>query len=277
MIANFLPNKIYTVSERFVTEKLLELLFNKTLDSHRAKLNSPRWIIIELLQVFNDWQRNKIKNFERTVRPLIHETLKLIDNDDTIDFTPLEKSYFNTLLNQCTEKNFNLQLFACRTILDTNTNYIEKLFLKIFNEVENLNSKNVNPSDLSELSKYLDILASELINQGYSKGYLYTRVSRLFSDNNNLDFKTAFEEFATLKTKISESFIVVFRLRKLSGGPRKIAIKTSLELTAEQVEHLSKINEKTDSFFAKNDEFSYFIGIEIDGIDYLRWPNFRGQ
>lgn len=97
MIANFTPNNFFTTAERFMAEKMLELFFSRTLDSHRAKLNNPRWVLIELHQVLSDWHHGKIKSFDKTVTPVIFETLKFIEEDNLLIFKPLEIKYYKEL------------------------------------------------------------------------------------------------------------------------------------------------------------------------------------
>lgn len=269
MISNFKPNKKYSVAEKFMAEKLLELFFYKTMDTYRAKLNNPYWILIELYQVLIDWDRKKIKNFERTICPVILETIKFIENDETLNFLPVNKKYFTELLGKADNKNYQQLAYATKLLIEKNKDYANKLFITIDEEIGDLNKKIIMPQDLEKLNNHLDFLATELINQGYSKGYLYFVISKLFSDNAQKDFSDALNEIKSLSTRESEKFLVVFKLLKLGGGNKKIDIKTQLEINEEKIKELSQINDKSQAFFSKRGDFTYFIAVTLKGLDYL--------
>ena len=128
MISNFKPNKTYSIAEKFLAEKLLELFFNKTLDSHRAKLNNPYWILIELYQVLCDWDKKKIKNFDKTICPVILETLKFIEKDETLDFLPVNKKYFKEILGKANGKDYQQLSYANKLLIEKNKDYANNLF-----------------------------------------------------------------------------------------------------------------------------------------------------
>src|SRR5690242_18026272 len=118
MIANFAPNNSFSTAERFFAEKMLELLFSRTLDSHRAKLNNPRWALVELHQVLSDWHHGKIKSFQRTIAPVIHETLKFIEEDNLLRFKPLEIKFYKELLGKASEKHYHQLSYATKILID---------------------------------------------------------------------------------------------------------------------------------------------------------------
>ena len=152
------------------------------MDSHRAKLLNPRWVLVELLQVLTDWHHGKIKAFEKTIKPVIFECLKIIKDDHILEFKPVDPKYYKELLRSTTDKNYHLLLFATKILIDENQNFSEKLFSGIEAEINRLNTEELEVAKLKTLSKYLGYIATELINQGYSKGYLYSITSRIFSE-----------------------------------------------------------------------------------------------
>ena len=128
MIANYIVNPLYTQAERFLAEKMIEVVFYKTIDSHRARLNNPRYILQEIKFVLRDWHANKIKNFEKTIRPVILEALQLLKDDKALVYAKVDKSYFHSLLGGCSDKNY-LQLYhAVNLVLEANKNYLKCLF-----------------------------------------------------------------------------------------------------------------------------------------------------
>ncbi len=269
MIANFTPNKVYTISERFLAEKLLELFFNRTLDSHRAKLHNPKWILIELHQVLSDWAQGKIKAFDKTIRPVILETLKFLEVESLLQFDSINIKFFKTLLGNATEKNYQHLSYTTRVILEKNMNYQQKLLDKIEEEIAKLNLEKVFVEKLESLNIYVDYLATELINQGYAKGYLYSIISRIFSDKRNLDFVDAFKEFKSAILREEEEFKIIFRINKLAGNNEKIDIKSSFEIDEKFIEEISNINDKSKQFFSNQNGYAYFLAFTEVGHDYL--------
>ncbi len=269
MIANFTPNKFFTAAEKFFAEKLLELSFSRTLDSHRARLNNPRWALIELHQVLSDWHHGKIKSFERTIRPVIYETLKFIEEDNLLIFKPLEINYYKNLLGKVSEKEYHQLSYATKILIDINQDYSKVLFLKVEVEIKKINSNIYSADSVKFLSKYLDYLATDLINQGYAKQYLYSVISRLFSTKKSLPFSDAFDEFKNCIEREPEEFVVVFKLKKLGGGKKKIDIKSNHEIGDEKIEEFSKINKKSEEFFSAKGDYIYFLGIETKDKDYF--------
>lgn len=269
MIANFLPNKTYTIPEKYFTDKLLELFFNRTLDSHRAKLNNPRWALIELHQVLLDWDHGKIKAFDKTIKPVILETLRFVENVNLLNFGAINIKFFKELLGNASDKNYHQLLFAAKMLIDLNFAYTIVLFENIEKEIKSLNSIECKPESLVVLSKFLDHLSTELINQGYAKGYLYSIVSRIFNDKKALAFDSAIEEFKSAITREKEEFTVVFKLNKLGGGKKKIDIKSGFEINAAMADNLSKINTKCTEFFSSPSQYCYFLAINAKAHDYL--------
>lgn len=269
MVANFTPNSAYSIAEKYLTEKLLELFFNRTLDSHRAKLNNPKWVLIELNQVLLDWRDGKIKAFDKTIKPVILETLRYIESTNNLDFGSIDIKYFKELLGTTSDKNYQQLTYATKIIIEINKNYTLNLFSKIEEEISNLNTHINDIAELEPLSIYLDYLATDLINDGFSKGYLYSIVYRIFEDKKKTPFDLALIEFKNAINREEEDFTVVFKLNKLGGGNKKIDIKSDFEINEETITMLSKINSKSEEFFSKQGAFCYFLAIKSTAHDYL--------
>lgn len=269
MIANFTPTQNYTKAEKFFCEKLLELLFYRTLDSHRVKLNNPRWILVELQQVLADWHQGKIKAFERTVKPVILETLRFIEDENLLNFGSVDLKFYKELLGTAKDKSYEQLSFATRVLNSLNTGYWTVLFSKIEEEIARLNGKVFLPEELEKLSKLLDFLSTELVNQGYAKGYLYSIIYRIYSDKRSLPFEDAMQAFKDSISREEEDFTVVFKLNKLGGTPSKIDIKSQYEIKEERIQELSGINKRSKEFFSKQSEFCYFLEIKSKAHDYL--------
>lgn len=271
MIANYKVNANFTPCEKFLAEKVIELVFNKTIDSHRAKLNNPKWVLIEIKYILRDWHAKKIKNFDRTIKPVILEALQILKHDSTLIFSKVDKLYFHGLLGESSDKNY-LQLYhATNLVLEGNANYLKRLFDLIEIEIARLNALNANfhVSDLTALNQLADYLGTELINHGYSKGFLYSALTSLFSESSTKTFAEILNEFKLLSEREQEEFIVIFRLNKLAGKAKGIDLKSKLEVSQEEITDFTKINKKSADFFARSGDNSYFLKIKTTGWDYL--------
>ncbi|OQP50555.1 hypothetical protein A4H97_01565 [Niastella yeongjuensis] len=272
MIAYYKVNSQYTPAERFLAEKIIELVYYKTLDSHRVRLNNPKGILHEIKYVLRDWHANKIKHFDKTIRPVILETLQLLKNDTALVYGRVNKSYFHGLLGGCSDKNYLHLYHATNLVLEANKNYLERLFELIEAEINRINTIGSTPFDVSELfvlNTLVDYLGTELINYGFSKGFLYAELTHLFSDATANHFQDAFNNFKLLGRGEQEDFIVIFRLNKIAGKTKNIDLKSKLELAKEEKEKYVLINNKSTEFFAKGEDDSYYLKINLKGWDYL--------
>ncbi|WP_212006045.1 hypothetical protein [Chitinophaga sp. HK235] len=270
MIANYKVNQTYTATEKFLVEKLIELIFNKTIDSHRVRLNNPKWVLEEVKYVLRDWHTKKIKNFDRTVKPVILEALELVENDETLFHKKIDKAYFHKLLGSSSEKNYLHLYHATNLVLDANKNYLSHLFKLIEVEVIRINTLPVfNLNELEKLNALVDYLGTELVNHGFSKGFLYAKITWLFNDSTAKTFIDAYTNLRELGEREQEDFIVVFRLNKLGGRTRNIALKSQYELSDSEKEIYIKINKKSADFFTRTGDFSYYLRIFLTGWDYL--------
>lgn len=272
MIANYIVNQKYTPAERFLAEKMIELVFNKTIDSHRTRLNNPKWILQEIKYVLQDWHTNKIKNFDKTIRPVILEALQLLKDDKALVYAKVDKTYFHGLLGGCSDKNYLHLYHATNLVLEANKNYLERLFDLIEAEISQINikgTKAINVSEFITLNTVADHLGTELINHGYSKGFLYSELTWLFNDTTAKPFQDAFNNFKLLASREQEDFIVIFRLNKIAGKTKNIDLKSKLELSIEEKEKLASINKKAADFFAKSGDNFYYLKINLKGWDYL--------
>jgi len=272
MIANYKVNQHYTSAERFLAEKMIELVFNKTIDSHRVKLNNPKWILQEINYVLQDWHAKKIKNFDKTIKPVILEALKFIESDNALIYTKVDKSYFLSLLGESSDKNYLHLYHATNLVLEANKNYLKRLFYLIEGEIARVNALGPGAytvSELSTLNILADYLGTELINHGYSKGFLYSELTWLFNDTTSKAFADAFNNFKQLSDREQEDFIVIFRLHKLAGKTKTIDLKSKFELSNEEKAEFAGINKKSADFFAKAGDYFYYLKINLKGWDYL--------
>src|ERR1700761_2711026 len=184
MIGNFIVNPAYAIPERFFVEKLAEQIHPKTLDSYRVRLNNPRASLAEVKFVLTDFHNNKIKYFDKTVRPVLEEAEDFIDQDDTLDYGKVNKEYYKQLLTNSKQGDYHYLFYATNAILKVNHHYLEKLCGIVELEIARLvaQATPLQPYELSKLDGLIEFLATELVNNGYSKSYLFRTVLRHFGN-----------------------------------------------------------------------------------------------
>ncbi len=167
-----------TISQKFFIEKSIELLYFGTIDSYRVKLNNPKTILEELRYCLNEFEAGRIKHFhtikakEANKKGLVDEAIKLLSDKDEnqLVFRSVSKDYILTSLKELNENNYKKIASILEILLKENPMYLNKLI----DEVKNLLDANISDFDhLIKIDKILAKLFSELINKGFSKGFLY--------------------------------------------------------------------------------------------------------
>lgn len=270
MIPNFTPNSTYKVAEVFFAERFLELVFYKTIDSYRAKLNNPRWILFELKQVISDWHSSKIKDFDKIVKPISTEALRFLDVENELAFLSIEKSFFKKLLSEVKKDKYNQLANAISLILNENKIYCENLFDAVDTEIKRLNilSENteIGVDEFITLNRLTSYLATDLINLSYNKSYLYKCAWSGFKNDSAIPFWEMFNNLCSLSTREEEEYNIIFKLIKTS---RETEITFENEVTREQQNEFSNLNDISRSFFSNKRGNAIFLNIKCKAKDYF--------
>lgn len=268
MIANFKPKKEYSTAELFFIEKFLELVHRKTLDSHRARLNNPKIILKELKKVLYDWKSKRIKNFDVVVGQLKEEALQLLELDHALTFSKIHISVFKKLLNIKEGDDVNALSYAIQLVINENKNYALELFCIIEKEINILNSTNISSVEsFQKMHTLLGFLASELLDMGYAKPYIFKVLLNLYSEGSSYNFSKAFEWLKVLCNRPPEDYKVVFKMTiKYKDG---IPLSNFL-LKEHDIQELQKTNEECKTFFDRKERLAvHYFAIEEKGLDYF--------
>lgn len=271
MIGNFIVNPTYLTPERFFVEKLAEHIHPKTLDSYRVRLNNPKASLAEVKFVLTDFHNNKIKHFDKTVRPVLDEAAGFIDQDDTLDYGKVNKDYYKQLLKDSKQADYHSLFYATNAILKVNQNYLEKLCGMVEAEIARLVAQvtPLEPYELIKLDGLIEFLATELVNSGYSKSYLFRTVLRRFGNGPALAFPAAYQHVKELSTRPAESYDVIFRLAHRPSRFGIIQMHDSHALADDEIEQLKLLNAKALGFFNRRTPYSTFLKITEAGKDFM--------
>lgn len=270
-------NTTLTICQRFFIEKSIELLYYGSIDSYRVRLNNPKTILEELKYCLQEYEIGRIKNFKsikaKEKKALIDETLISLKFDPSyLEFKSISKNYLEQLLKTIDEHNYKKVISSIGILLNENNNYLSTVIdgLKILIDT--------NDSELSALEKLdttLNLLFSELIAKGYSKGFLYKITYGIFVNTLNVtsDFDTHFENFKARLTDIESEHTVVFRMDTTKKVYEAISTITNPLFTlSDDIEKIKlngmKVNIELEAFkgILNNRKF---IRCDVNALDYL--------
>lgn len=272
-------NTTLTICQKFFIEKSIELLYYGSIDSYRVRLNNPKTVLEELRYCLKEFEIGRIKHFhtikakEKEKKALINETLKLLDyNPNFIEFNSISKSYLEQLLNKIDEYNYKKVISSIDILLSENQDYLDRTIIGL-KEIIDLNDNSLIA--LENLDKTLNILFSELISKGFSKGFLYKIIYGIFVNTlkPGSNFDAHFENF---KTRISDSkseHTVIFRIDTTLKVYESISTITHHFFTlSDDIEEVKLngeiVNKELESFKVKVNNRK-FISCKVRALDYL--------
>lgn len=210
-------NSALTICQKYFIEKSIELLYLGSIDSYRVKLNNPKSILEELRYCLHEFGIGRIRHFQ-TIKAkdgkhaVIDEAIYLLaSKPNYLVFSSISEKYIELLLKKTDENNYKKLKSSVDILLQDNGNYLSRVIdgLEIL-----INSNVYSVEELEKIDKTLNILFSELINQGYSKGFLYKLLYGIFVSS--LVPETTFiDHFNNFKQRISSGtggYTVVFRI-----------------------------------------------------------------
>ncbi len=211
-------NSELTVTQRFFIEKIVEMLYMGTIDSYRVRLHNPLTVMEELLYCLQEYKNGRIKHFH-TIKAkevkkyaLIDECIQSLALDPNyLNFGSISQKYLNTIFKNIDEHNY-LKVISCLNVLKKeNEHYLSNIIAGLKQLIAiNENSMEV----LERIDVTLNILLSQLIAIGYSKGYLYKIAYGIFVNALTQDevFDTHFDLFEQKINHPPKEFTVIFRM-----------------------------------------------------------------
>lgn len=230
-------NPALTTCERLFIEKSLELLHLGSIDSYRVRFHNPKSVLAEIKYCLEQFQAGRIKHFhtikakEKDKKAHIDEAIALLEQTPNyLTFSSISKEYVKQLLLKADEHNYKKVISAIDLLMKDNHNYV----LTVFGGLEALLAANdVNLPELEKMDVTLDILFSELISQGFSKGFLYKQVYGFFVNSLSATSRFA-DHFRSFKSKLLQqrsTYEVVFRIDTTPKVYEAISVIPSDQLT----------------------------------------------
>jgi hypothetical protein len=271
MISNYQINGAYRTPEKFFAERLAELLFRRTIDSHRVRLNNPKASLEEVKYVLADFAHKKIKHFDKTVKPVVEEAQAFLKNDKTLKYDKIGQAYYGDLLDKAKYDDYLPLFYATVVVLKGNQDYFQKLCDAIESEISRLIAipQPVLVHEYIHMDQHVEYLATELVNIGYSKNYLSKKIVSSFEQRKAMSFQDAFDELKALGTRPQESFDVIFRLVKKPSGGANIDLHDPQVLQMGDIPALEALNSRASQFFARTGPRYSYLKITQSGNDFF--------
>jgi len=207
-----------TICQKFFIEKSIELLYYGTIDSYRVKLNNSKTILEELKYCIDEFELGRIKHFhtikskEKEKKGLVDEAIRLIgEQDNYLIFNTVSKEYILTILREISENNYKRVAATLDILLKENIDYLNRLIIDLKSLID---QNTANFSHLTKIDKILNVLFSELVYKGFSKGFLYKIFYGIFVNTLKMtsDFDTHFSNFSQRIANSESEHTVIFRM-----------------------------------------------------------------
>lgn len=211
----------YTVAQKLFIEKTIESLHRSTIDTYRARVMNPRTIIDELGELIKERLRGRIPNL-KAIQYAAEEAKILLENsqETLLEFSPFSDqtiiANIGQLFNDQKPEVLKKILIVLKNFSQKyNYDYSTKLFKDLANKIEtNDTAKSIaeNETHLESIIKTTSFLITELMNKGFTKRFLYRKLSDIFNSKESKDFGLLFEKFQKLSEYEPTEYSVVFKL-----------------------------------------------------------------
>lgn len=272
-------NTTLTICQRFFIEKSLELLNYRTIDSYRVRLNNPKTILEELKYCLQEFEKNRVKHFntikakENDKKALVDEAIILLKYEPNyLQFKSISKPYLEQLLKTINEHNYKKVISSIEILIDENKDY---LITTINGLKAIIDANHTDLQALEKLDKTLNILFTELISKGYSKGFLYKIIYGIFVSTlkSTSDFEPHFANFRSRVIDAESEHNVIFRIDTTLKVYEAISAITHPTFTlSDDIDDIKLkgtiVNGELDGFKSKANNRK-FITCNVNAYDYL--------
>lgn len=267
-----------TPLQRLFVELCTEQCDSKSLDSYRAKVSGPTYILNEFYKLIQDQTESKLKS-PITLLACRDEAVSVLNQDNPWSFGRIKKELYIKLIGELTADPKNLAQKL--PLIEYETYYL----LSINNEfaqacIEEIDTL-INDGALvfeATKAKRLEVLTKSLITElltlGFSKGYLNKFIKAILIGQSTPEFKERFKIFShTVTSRKDEAWTVIFKLYFTHGKNKDLEAVTVLvdelnETSLPIISHLKAIKktEGVNKFLQTAPNVKYFIA-NVSALD----------
>lgn len=256
----------------FLIQKLIELCYNRSLDSYRAKYLNPLQSVKEVYELIHDWESKKIKNF-RTLEVGKNELLNFLEEEDQLKFETVSKQKFISDLNAIKESSTEFELieYQLYIIQVENKEYLRCLIEKLDIELNDVKTEEDEIiQQMIRVDRLINYIITEAVSLNFSKSYLYKLVQAIFKPKNSKkSFQVQYQQFKTVILSLKEDvFTTIFRIHSSENQLKNIKIKEfvkKIEATTTGESPKQKVIN-----FIKEKAGTRFIIFENSALDYYQ-------
>lgn len=202
-------NNNYSIIQIFFTQRAIEVLDRKTIDTYSTKVMNPYLILKEFVEVL-EMVRTDTIDYDHNIPQIVEEIEYFFDREIYLEFTHFTKDYFLTELKKINKKGFESSLIAAKSLLEQNKNYVDKLFY----EIENLASITFDEQEhqiieLKRTNEIISFLFAQLLGNGFSKSFLRQQFRKQFRKITS--FELNLEAFKNKVTTQNSTYDVIFK------------------------------------------------------------------
>lgn len=269
-----------TIPQKFFIERSIELLYRSTIDSYRVRVKNPKTILGELRDAILAFERGQIKHFvaiaadEKHGFALKDEALELLESKPNyLKYQTFSAEYFISVLKTLDKYNYKRVKDCLGVILKENTAYLDD----VLSGLRFLLNAVVPDNDaalwqlLEEIDITIGILYTELLEIGFSKGFLYRFIYGAFVNTEaEFDFNATFISFIERLKLDAVSYTVVFKIdttSKVTASLQTIDATSTVLSDLDDPSHLAG-NKEFDNFAVARPN-RCFIKSRVRAPDYL--------
>lgn len=213
--------------QSFLIQRLLELCYNRSLDSYRAKYLNPLQSVKEFYELIHDWEMNKIKDF-RTLEMGKKELLRHLENEQNLEFESVSKNKLILDLKKINKdtKDFDLIEYQLYKIQIENKNYLKNLIENLDAELNDIQSEeNEFIKQLIRTNSLINYIITQAVSLNFSKSYLYKLIQAIFKYNPKANFEEQWNQFKTVLLKLKlEEYSIIFKIMGTENQLKNISI-----------------------------------------------------
>lgn len=209
-----------TIPQKFFIERSIELLYRSTIDSYRVRVKNPKTILSELRDAILAYDSGQIKHFisiaenDKKKFSLKDEAIELLSlSPNYLKFQTFSADYFLSVLKTLDDKSYKRAKDCLGVVLKENTDYLNEVLSGLTTLLSETPADDALYGLLEKIDTTLGLLYTELLEIGFSKGFLHRFIYGVFvNTEDQFDFDTSFRKFVERLQHDSIGYTVVFRL-----------------------------------------------------------------